>query len=200
MAKPKREASGLVALNRLGVWRPICVQNWSSNFTNSICSYMGYGYMFLTLSTSYFVNMNCFTFSTFRSGLSYRLLTGLRPNPLKIIKPLQGFLWKNSNLSKSRRSLSEQDVISDENPTGWLHSIVKRQAVMNTTCSFVDVTCGNQLCGTRPAIGDLGDLPNVEGRFPWHATLFSNGQYLCGATLVASQWLIVSTNCSTNIK
>ena len=46
---PKREPSGVVALNRFGVWTPICVQNWSLSHSDEICSFNGYGYYFFKI-------------------------------------------------------------------------------------------------------------------------------------------------------
>ena len=67
-------------------------------------------------------------------------------------------------------------------------------------CKLVNMTCGSQLCGIRPNLGGWDNLPNIEGRFPWQATLFIQGQYLCGATLIAPEWLLISVNCSLNFK
>ncbi|XP_059351981.1 serine protease nudel-like isoform X3 [Daphnia carinata] len=178
--RPKREQSGLVAMNKLGVWNPICVQNWSSSVSDEICSFIGYG-----------------------PGLSYSLLSGSKLLPLKPLEPPQGFLWNSSKPSQSPSTLFKSDLglFSEDFNLTALHSIAKRQSVTSTTsdCKFVNVTCSNQLCGIRPNLGGWDTLPNTEGRFPWHATLFLEGQYLCGATLVAPQWLLVSSVCFRNI-
>lgn len=139
-----------------------------------------------------------------RSGISYTLIPGMKATPLKALAPPQGFLWNSSKSPEPQRSLTKRDYRIDPPaeifPT-W-HSVVKRQAPLPTSqsCKFVNVTCSNQLCGIRPHLGGWDNLPNTEGRFPWHATLFLKGQYLCGATLVAPSWLLTSINCFYNIK
>lgn len=138
-----------------------------------------------------------------RPSISYTLISGVKVAPLKIIDPPQGFLWNTTTTIRSRRSLRRDKnyAINIDASSNW-HSIAKRQLAVPTTssCSFVNVTCGKQLCGIRPNLGGWDNLPNVEGRFPWHATLFLGGQYLCGATLIAPEWLLASANCFRNIR
>ncbi|XP_045026749.1 LOW QUALITY PROTEIN: serine protease nudel [Daphnia magna] len=178
--RPRREQSGLLAMNKLGVWNLICVPDWSSSVSDEICSFIGYG-----------------------PGLSYNLLAGSKLLPLKPLEPPQGFLWNSSKPPQLPSALPKRDLglsSEDYNFTA-LHFIAKRQSVISTTsdCKFVNLTCSNQLCGIRPNLGEWDTLPKTEGRFPWHATLFLEGQYLCGATLVAPQWLLVSSVCFRNI-
>lgn len=174
----KREPSGIVSLNKLGLWQPICVKNWTSSVSDEICSYLGYG-----------------------PGLSYTFIPGMKSVPIKNLEPQQGFLWNTSKGFNSQLVLPKSDakIVDETSISSALHSVVKRQSTTTNDCKFVNVTCASQLCGIRPNLGGWDNFPNIEGRFPWHATLFLNGLYLCGATLVAPEWLLVSSNCVRNI-
>ena len=138
----------------------------------------------------------------FRPGLSYSFIAGIQSTPVKASATPQGFLWNSTTGDNSQLTSPKSDMkFADETSiSSALHSIVKRQSTTTNDCKFVNVTCANQQCGIRPNLGGWDNFSNIEGRFPWHATLFLNGQYLCGATLVAPEWLLVSANCVRNIK
>ena len=141
------------------------------------------------LAISYFI----FFSSIYRKSISYNFITDL--SEFRIVDPPEGFLWNSSTAAvKSKRSVTE----NPSSPLNVLHSINKRQA--EGDCKYINVSCSSQMCGTRPSLGIWTGLPNLEGRYPWHATLFLNGEYLCGATLIAPQWLIASANCIRNLK
>lgn len=38
-----------------------------------------------------------------------------------------------------------------------------------------------------------------DSLFPWHVTLYLNGDYLCGATLVHKYWIMTSTVCAQKV-
>lgn len=90
--------------------------------------------------------------------------------------PSSGFLWKSPNGSTF--------------PSSYL-------AEVTTECQKVNVACENIQCGTRPAFVSSG---GTEGNAPWHVTLFANGKYLCGATLVDEKWAITASSCFKNIE
>lgn len=190
-------------MNNLGVWHPICVQNWTSSVSDEICRFIGFGYlMFLSIL---FREIHCsLKLYIFRPGLSYSLLARSKVLPLNTLEPAEGFLWNTSKSLQAPLALHKRDLsfTNEDYNFAALHSIVKRQSASSTAsdCKFVNVTCSNQLCGIRPSLGGWDALPNIEGRFPWHATLFLEGQYICGATLLAPQWLLVSSFCFRNIK
>lgn len=65
---------------------------------------------------------------------------------------------------------------------------------------FIDVL-NTSICGTRPAYKPyqsrvVGGVNAQEGEFPWMAYLYNAefGQY-CGATLIASEWVVTAAHC-----
>ncbi len=130
-----------------------------------------------------------------RKSISYNFVS--KPVDFRVVEPLDGFLWNSSSaVMQSNRPVKPTQTTPDV-----FHSLRKRQAPTATDdCKLVNVSCSTQMCGTRPSLGNWNGIPNIEGRYPWHATLFLNGEYLCGATLIAPQWLVASANCIRNIK
>ena len=65
---------------------------------------------------------------------------------------------------------------------------------------YVTIRCADQMCGTRSnLISKTDSVPNIEGRYPWHGTLFANGVYLCGATLINPQWIVAAPKCTARL-
>ncbi|OXA65058.1 uncharacterized protein LOC110843915 isoform X2 [Folsomia candida] len=57
------------------------------------------------------------------------------------------------------------------------------------------VGCNHLECGQRPSHQRNSKGWAGHGDWPWHAALFKDGDHVCDATLVTSQWLITSDNC-----
>ncbi|XP_070800900.1 prostasin-like [Pituophis catenifer annectens] len=56
-------------------------------------------------------------------------------------------------------------------------------------------TSAQVLCGV-PALGWIvGGSDARNGQWPWQANLNFNGHHACGATLIASQWLVSAAHC-----
>lgn len=72
-----------------------------------------------------------------------------------------------------------------------------------TSCpkkDVVRVTCSNLQCGMRPrAVSHrariVGGNNSGPGSWPWHAALYKEGEYQCGATLINSRWLVSAGHC-----
>lgn len=129
------------------------------------------------------------------AGLSFNLVNKSSFS-LQVVPPVEGFLWKSNGKSPQEgngivRTRSAPEIQS------W-HTLVKRET--EEECRFVNMTCASQQCGTRPNLVGWDGLPNMEGRYPWHASVFVNGSYLCGATLISSQWLMVTPSCVRKLK
>ncbi|XP_053115709.1 prostasin isoform X2 [Hemicordylus capensis] len=55
------------------------------------------------------------------------------------------------------------------------------------------------LCGT-PAMGRIvGGMDAQSGQWPWQVNVNFDGHHVCGATLIASQWLITAAHCFPSI-
>ncbi|ODN05262.1 Enteropeptidase, partial [Orchesella cincta] len=59
------------------------------------------------------------------------------------------------------------------------------------------VGCNHLECGQRPSHQRVSKGWAYHGDWPWHAALLKDGQHVCDATLVTSQWLITSDQCFT---
>ena len=137
-----------------------------------------------------------------RKSISYNFISN--SVTFRVVQPLDGFLWNSSAaVIKAKLLVKSNPKSFYSNKLHEQHSLIeKRQAPSASTgdCKFVNVSFSTQMCGTRPSLGNWSGVPNLEGRYPWQATLFLNGEYLCGATLIAPQWLIASANCIRNLK
>lgn len=67
-------------------------------------------------------------------------------------------------------------------------------------CINIQVSCSDQPCGTRPLFRNAVVPSRAEGQWPWHASIFVNGSYLCGATLVSRRWLVASDLCASRVE
>jgi len=116
---------------------------------------------------------------------------------IQVVPPIEGFLWKtNGNQAKETRNPSwhsffRVDDGSSGSPSSFppnrrpikAHALSSAKGENNDECEYANIICASQKCGTRS---------NMEGQYPWHASVFVNGDYLCGATLISSQWLSVA--------
>ncbi|XP_066975872.1 uncharacterized protein [Macrobrachium rosenbergii] len=72
-----------------------------------------------------------------------------------------------------------------------------------TSCprkDVVKVSCSSLQCGMRPrAVSHrariVGGSNSGPGSWPWHAALYKEGEYQCGATLINNQWLVSAGHC-----
>ncbi|XP_042237759.1 mucin-5AC-like isoform X2 [Homarus americanus] len=72
-----------------------------------------------------------------------------------------------------------------------------------TSCpkrDVVRVACSNLQCGMRPrAVSHrariVGGNNSGPGSWPWHAALYKEGEYQCGATLINHRWLVSAGHC-----
>ena len=67
-------------------------------------------------------------------------------------------------------------------------------------CSNVNVTCSLQPCGFRSRFNLASVLPDTEGQWPWHISLYKNGSYFCGAALVSDSVAITIASCLLDLK
>uniref|UniRef100_A0A452UGH6 Enteropeptidase n=1 Tax=Ursus maritimus TaxID=29073 RepID=A0A452UGH6_URSMA len=56
-------------------------------------------------------------------------------------------------------------------------------------------SCGNKLVAREVSPKIVGGNNAQEGAWPWAVALYYNGQLLCGASLVSSDWLVSAAHC-----
>lgn len=71
------------------------------------------------------------------------------------------------------------------------------------------MTCDDVRCGFNPKhllpkkrrqARIVGGEVSEPGAWPWHAAIYRNGSYACGATLITNNWLISAAHCFINYK
>lgn len=71
------------------------------------------------------------------------------------------------------------------------------------------LTCDDVRCGFNPKhllpkkrrqARIVGGEVSEPGAWPWHAAIYKNGSYACGATLITNNWLISAAHCFINYK
>lgn len=71
------------------------------------------------------------------------------------------------------------------------------------------ITCDDVRCGFNPKhllpkkrrqARIVGGEVSEPGAWPWHAAIYKNGSYACGATLITNNWLISAAHCFVNYK
>ncbi|XP_059086215.1 serine protease nudel-like isoform X2 [Tigriopus californicus] len=173
--RPKKQTTGILAFSSKGLWAASCVQTWTDVLSNQICRYMGY------------------KFAVTHTQHSSDTLPHLKGQVLTI-------RYQDGQKSVFPRSfdsyLEEKQALTDE------VRVEKRQA---KACSFVHLECSETTaCGIMPLYDRLGKQAPLAGPgvFPWQVTLYKQGQYFCGGSLVHQYWVLTSTECAdmTNIK
>ena len=68
------------------------------------------------------------------------------------------------------------------------------------TCKNVEITCHDDRCGQRPLYRNLAadkTIPNKgEGTWPWQASFFVEGSYICGGTVVDRKFIVTELSCA----
>jgi len=137
---------------------------------------------------------------------------------LRIAAPVEGFLWKSNGKQAKETKTPSWHSMGKDDASGrsegtfspgqtpedahdrLMDALYWAKGETGGKCLYANVTCASQQCGTRPKIGSWDGLPNMEGLYPWHASVFVNNDYRCGATLISAQWLMITTSCVKNIE
>lgn len=65
------------------------------------------------------------------------------------------------------------------------------------------ITCREFECGIRPVSSKLrrriiGGHASTFGAWPWQVALYREGDFQCGAVVIAEQWLLSAAHCFYN--
>ncbi|GBN08993.1 Serine protease nudel, partial [Araneus ventricosus] len=71
------------------------------------------------------------------------------------------------------------------------------------TASGIYIACNDAKCGLnphhllpkRPMARIVGGENSQPGNWPWHAAVYKNGTYACGATIINNHWLLSAAHC-----
>jgi len=58
-------------------------------------------------------------------------------------------------------------------------------------CGMPQVRCEGQTCSTKA----VGGTPAVRNEYPWVVQIYSNGQQLCGGSLIDNQYILTAASC-----
>ena len=68
-----------------------------------------------------------------------------------------------------------------------------------SSCKHVTLLCDEAVCGIRPLYRGI-DWKNVlqdsPGAWPWQASIFTNGVFMCGATLIHANFILTDIECA----
>ena len=88
-------------------------------------------------------------------------------------------------------------IPNHEGPFSGLQTLEERPESRTDPCKYVNITCKNERCGKQDLWKTTPYKPvdTDIGGWPWTASVFVDGEYACGATLIHDQFIITSAEC-----
>jgi len=81
-----------------------------------------------------------------------------------------------------------------------LNASVKTEADDDVSCYHVSVVCNDDNCGTRPMYRNLPASTSAPlsglGSWPWQANFFTEGEYVCGGSIVHDVFVLTDLSCA----
>ncbi|XP_071749941.1 enteropeptidase-like [Lepeophtheirus salmonis] len=107
--------------------------------------------------------------------------------------------WKYSDFLSSPLWVEREDG-------SQIESLDDTSAFSMCGTGVIQLSCSETTrCGIPPMYSSVKDYESivkmdVEVLFPWQVTLYQEGQYMCGASLVHRNWIMTSKECSSKME
>ena len=185
--RPIQHTRGLLTINTKGVWRAVCAERWDKHINDRVCRYTGrrdsQRYRLIQQSERPHLSVS-------ELDVSFPEAKSVYPRSVNQSDAAAGPVLEPLDLGLA--GMEELSLFLDKTRT-------KRQS---NTCKYVNTECSaHPTCGVMPLYNFLGqDTPAFgPGVFPWTAILYLDGQYLCGATLVHQDWVLIGEGCARKV-
>ncbi|XP_066985715.1 serine protease nudel [Macrobrachium rosenbergii] len=186
-------------------WEVVCVDDIKKNIGGEICAYLGYSQLvnvtYKTLPTVveriYPAANNPFKDKTKPSG----------SRNFNFNKSIDEFLPQMGTLPRakiasgkvSKRSPYTEALEGRHDPLKFmreLRSLARKRRAKRETCKQAYLQCGEEACGKAPLYFYESVTPVwMPGGTPWAGSVYVDGQYRCGSTLVRPDWVVTSLFC-----
>ncbi|XP_069952632.1 uncharacterized protein [Cherax quadricarinatus] len=196
---------GYLMVRKKGVWGKLCLENFEQVTSHADTSWtvsdLGQA-VCKTLTFNDFTRVERQKDQTLFTRAAPRLpgyptnMARTSSSPDIVISPTyyEIHITNSLTLPSRARSLSQGETVTD------LRLSLEFEKTSCPKRDVVRVTCSNLQCGMRPrAISHrariVGGNNSGLGSWPWHAALYKEGEYQCGATLINHQWLVSAGHC-----
>jgi len=228
--KPVQFNKGLLAINTKGSWRAVCAERWDKHINDRICRYMGKreSESFRLIHQSQRPHLSLNELEVVRPDSNMKFPRSVGNQTLYIEDYSDDFPEKavvqtavaisDLNFPPNGRSLEDEDEANLEPLdlgfdkldalSSFLESYdnatkIRRKRQSSSSCSYVETECSPYpTCGVMPLYSFLGQETPMYGHgvFPWTANLYKDGKYLCGATLMHQEWVLIGEGCAVYVK
>ncbi|KAK8380055.1 hypothetical protein O3P69_016598 [Scylla paramamosain] len=186
------QKEGRLVLRVEGVWDTICVDTLKQELGHRVCNFLGYE----TLDDLYYVEDSLYI---------------TPPSPQNHHTPRSKLAFTQVNnfnrTDRSHRVIRSTELQESFNATveGSVATDISEEASVGVggrkdVCRQVVFSCGEQKCGKVPLYFFTKVTPVwMYGGSPWAASVYVNGEYRCGGTLIHPLWLITSNSCMAGV-
>ncbi|XP_071525421.1 uncharacterized protein [Panulirus ornatus] len=200
-----------ILIMRIGfTWSTICVDHLPEDIANSVCTYLGYRKLadvsYLegpkTLRPQPHAGMAIPYDPQNRTALDCSELPRLPKEGMKHRRSVgPGNSWDTQEWQKVNGSDGGCSFREELRFLQELKDLLQGRRTKRDVCTQAVLDCRRPACGKVPLqIFNNKTNVSIPGGVPWAASVYVQGRYRCGATLIRRRWAITSARCMDGVR